>query len=91
MEKKLLSGMKNQNMKIFLETMNLEYYRLKKGPVGLLLVRGSQLGNTVGENVHRACALNDMKISEQHAQSLFSRECINYFRITTLVKYAINF
>lgn len=52
---------------------------------------GSQLGNTVGENVHRACALNDMKISEQHAQSLFSRECINYFRITTLVKYAINF
>lgn len=63
--------MKNQNMKIFLETMNLEYYRLKKGPVGLLLVRGSQLGNTVGENVHRACALHDMKISEQHAQSFF--------------------
>lgn len=75
--------------------MNLEYYRLKKGPVGLLLVRGSQLGNTVGENVHRAYALNDMKISEQHAfihpESFFSRECINYFRITTLVKYAINF
>lgn len=59
--------MKNQNIKIFLETMNLEYYRLKKGPVGLLLVRGSQLGNSVGENVHRAYALNDMKISEQHA------------------------
>lgn len=58
--------MKNQNMKLVLETMNLEYHRLKKGPVGLFLVRGSQLGNTAGENVHRACALNDIKISEQH-------------------------